>query len=69
MCSLIIPMQNISQYEILFDKIKLLSETGLKLSIDKVNWPGDYPKTLPVSVHVAHNNEKIYLYYQVYHTY
>lgn len=65
MCSLIIPLQNISQYETLFDKIKLLSETGLKLSIDKVNWPGDYPKTLPVSVHAAHNNEMIYLYYQV----
>ena len=60
-----IPQQNISQYETIFDKIKLLTEAGLYLSIDKVNWPNDFPKTLPVSVHVAHDNEKLYLYYQV----
>ena len=65
MNTLLIPKQNISQYETVFDKIKLLNEAGLHLSIDKVNWPNEYPKTLPVSVHVAHDNQKIYLYYQV----
>ena len=60
-----IPKQNISHYETIFDKIKLLIEAGLYLSIDKVNWPNDFPKTLPVSVHVAHDSDKLYLYYQV----
>ena len=64
MNALIIP-KIISQSETMFDKIKLLNETGLYLSIDKVNWPNDFPKTLPVSVQIAHDNEKIYLYYQV----
>lgn len=65
MNTLVIPKQNISQYETVFDKIKLLNEAGLHLSIDNVNWPNEFPKTLPVSVHVAHDNKKIYLYYQV----
>ncbi len=65
MNTLVIPKQNISQYETVFDKIKLLNEAGLHLTIDKVNWPNEFPKTLPVSVHIAHDNEKIYLYYQV----
>ena len=65
MNSLKIPKQNISQYETLFDKIKLLNEAGLHLSIDKVNWPNEFPKLLPVSVHIAHDNNKVYLYYQV----
>ena len=65
MNTLQIPKQNISQYETVFYKIKLLHEAGLHLSIDKVNWPNDFPKTLPVSVRVAHDNQKLYLYYEV----
>lgn len=65
MNTLLIPKQNISQYETVFDKIKLLNEAGLHLAIDNVNWPNDFPKSLPVSVHVAHDNKMIYLYYQV----
>lgn len=65
MNTLVIPKLNIAQHEALFDKIKHLSDGGLYLSIDKVNWPNDYPKTLPVSVQIAHDDEKIYLYYQV----
>lgn len=65
MTPLKIPQQNISNYETIFDKIKLLNEAGLHLSIDKVNWPNDFPKLLPVTVHVAHDNQKLYLYYQV----
>lgn len=60
-----IPTQNISNYETAFDKIKLLNEAGLHLNIDKVNWPNEFPKLLPVTVHIAHDNEKLYLYYQV----
>lgn len=65
MNTLKIPKQNISRYETIFDKIKLLNEAGLSLSIDKVNWPNEFPRILPVSVHIAHDNEKLYLYYQV----
>lgn len=60
-----IPKLNIYQEKSPFDKINLLNEVGLYLSIDKVNWPNDFPKTLPVSVHIAHDNDKLYLYYQV----
>lgn len=65
MSALLIPKQHIAQYETIFDKIKLLSEAGLHLAIDKVNWPNEFPKSLPVTVHVAHDDEKIYLYYQI----
>ena len=65
MNALIIPKQHISQYETIFDRIKLLNEAGLHLAIDKINWPDKFPKSLPVTVHIAHDNQKIYLYYQV----
>lgn len=65
MNTLVIPKQHISQNEAIFDKIKLLTETGLDLSIDKVNWPNEFPKSLPVVVHIAHDDEKVYLYYEV----
>lgn len=65
MNNLIIPKQNISQYETVFDKIKLLNEAGLHLAIDKINWPKDFSKLLQVTVHIAHDNKRIYLYYQV----
>lgn len=60
-----IPKQNVSQYESFFDRIKLINEAGLHLAIKEVNWPNEFPKTLPVSVHVAHDSKRIYLYYQV----
>lgn len=65
MNALIIPKQNISHCETFFDKIKFLHEKGLHLDINKVNWPNDFPKILPVTVHIAHDDQKIYLYYQV----
>lgn len=65
MKTLTIPKQNISHYETIFDKIKLLNEGGLHLDIDQINWPNDFPKILPVSVHIAHDDQKVYLYYQV----
>ncbi len=65
MNTLIIPKQHISQYETIFDKIKLLNEAGLHLQVEKVNWPDKFPKSLPVSVHIAHDNQKLYLYYQI----
>ena len=65
MSALIIPKQNMAQCETLFDKIKQLSEEGLLLNINQINWYSDFPKLLPVTVHIAHDNQKLYLYYQV----
>lgn len=65
MSVLIIPKQAIATNENIFDRIKLLNEVGLCLNIDELNWPHDFPKFLPVTVHIAHDNQKVYLYYQV----
>ena len=65
MSALVIPIQNMAQCESLFDKIKELTEGGLSLDINQINWPADFPKLLPVTVHIAHDNQKLYLYYQV----
>ena len=65
MGALIIPIQNMAQCESLFDKIKQLNQGGLCLDINQINWPIDFPKLLPVTVHIAHDNQKLYLYYQV----
>lgn len=61
----IIPTIKTAVSETVFDKIKQLGETGLCLAINQVNWPIDFPKSMPVSVVIAHDNEKVYLYYQV----
>jgi hypothetical protein len=65
MSVLIIPNQAIAVGENIFDKIKQLNEVGLCLDINQVNWSNDFPKLLPVTVHIAHDNQKLYLYYQV----
>ncbi len=65
MNALTIPKQNISHCETIFDKIKVLTDSGLHLDINQVNWPTSFPKTMPVSVNVAHDDEMLYLYYQV----
>lgn len=60
-----VPKQYISQCETIFDKIKLLVEGGVVAGINRVNWPEKFPGRLPVSVRVAHDGDKIYLYYEV----
>lgn len=65
MGALIIPKVAMAQEMSMFNKIDLVNKEGLCLTIDKVNWADDFPKTLPVSVHIAHDNKKLYLYYQV----
>lgn len=65
MRTLQVPNQNISQFEMVFDKIKVLLESGVEAYIDQVNWTDDFPKTLPVTVRVAHDGETLYLYYMV----
>ncbi|NLZ95436.1 MAG: hypothetical protein GX921_06390 [Bacteroidales bacterium] len=63
--TLVIPMLTMTHSESLFDKIKLLNEFGLCLDIDQINWSSDFPESMPVTVHIAHDNQKLYLYYQV----
>lgn len=65
MKTLRVPKQNVSQLERVFDKIRMLHEAGAEAPIDQVNWKDDFPKTLPVSVRVAHDGETFYLYYTV----
>lgn len=65
MKTLIVPRQQISQCETVSEKIALMLENGVKADIDQVNWKNEFPKSLPVTVRVAHDGEKIYLYYEV----
>lgn len=65
MKTLKVPKQSGSQFETVFEKIKVLLEAGAEAAIDQVNWKDDFPKLLPVSVRIAHDGEHLYLYYQV----
>ena len=65
MRKLVVPIQVVSQYETVFDRIKLLVEAGAEAAIDQVNWKDLYPRELPVTVRVAHDGDVLYLYYMV----
>jgi len=65
MRTLKVPKQPISQCETMFDRIKVLHEAGAEAAIDQVNWKDDFPKSLPVTVRVAHDGETLYLYYTI----
>ncbi len=65
MKTLKVPVQNISYYETIFDRIKHLNEAGVETAIDQVNWPDAFSKKLPVNVHVAHDDNRLYLLYSV----
>lgn len=65
MKSLQVPFQQISHYETVCDRINMMLEAGAKATIDQVNWKNEFPKFLPVSVRVAHDGERLYLYYTV----
>ena len=65
MKTLKVPKQPISQCETMFDRIKVLHEAGAEATIDQVNWKDDFPKSLPVTVRVAHDGETLFLCYTV----
>lgn len=65
MKTLKVPNLPLSGCETISEKIELIEKNGAKAEIDQVNWKKEFPKTLPVSVRVAHDGEKIYLYYEV----
>jgi hypothetical protein len=64
MKTLQIQKQSFSHCETIFDKIGLLCKSGVKALIDNVNWKDEFPKTMPVSVQLLHDNERLYLYYE-----
>ena len=63
--TLTIPNQPICEYEKISERTKFLSEVGGIVEINQVNWPGLFPKKIPVNVHVAHDCDKLFLLYQV----
>ena len=65
MKTLFVPLQNISLSETVLDKIKIILEFGTVAEIDQLNWEDEFPEKMPVTVRVAHNNDKLYLYYTV----
>lgn len=60
-----VPRQDVSQAKTVFDKIKLLLETGAEAAIDQANWKAGFPKILPVAVRAVHDGETLFLYYMV----
>ena len=65
MKSLHVPIQNVSLYETVADKIKVINEAGAVAEIDQVNWKDLFPKKLPVTVRVAHDKQRLYLLYNI----
>lgn len=65
MKKLSVPIQDVSQYETLANKVDFLNEVGAEALINEVNWERDFPKFLPASVRVAHNGERLFLLYTV----
>jgi hypothetical protein len=65
MKSLHVPIQNVSLYETVADKIKVLKEAGAVAEINQVNWKDQFPVELPVTVRVAHDKQKLYLLYNI----
>ena len=65
MKSLQVPIQIVSLYETLSDKIKVLHEAGAVAQIDEVNWKDEFPKILPVTVRVAHDKKSLHLLYTI----
>jgi len=59
-----VPEQNLQQ-ESLLNQMELLKSNGAIALIDEINWKIDFPKYLPVSIHVAHDNNYLFLLYHV----
>jgi len=65
MKTLSIPVQNLSLYRTDSEKMKVILEGGVEAKIDQVNWEDQFPKKMPVTLRLAHDNEKLYLHYSV----
>ena len=65
MNKLTIPNQPVSKCDTVFEKIDLMLKAGALANIDQVNWSEEFPLCMPVSVRVAHDGDKLFLYYEV----
>lgn len=65
MRTLLVPRIDIVHPTTVGDKIKMLLDAGVEAPIDQVNWKEDFPKRLSVTVRIAHDGERLFLYYSV----
>lgn len=60
-----IPLFDLSAIEPVTSRIDRLLRTGAVAQIDRLNWPKDYPKSLPTTVTAAHDGTRLFLCYRV----
>lgn len=65
MKTLKVPQIDFSHFETIIERVQYLEANGAKIAIDQVNWKESFPKYLPVTVHLAHDNDCLHLFYQV----
>lgn len=60
-----IPLLDLATIESVTSRIDQLLRSGATAQIDRLNWPGAYPISLPTTVTAAHNGMKLYLCFRV----
>jgi hypothetical protein len=60
-----VPKQIFSQCKTVFDKINTIRASGANAQIDQVNWKDEFPKNMPVSVQLLHDDERLFLYFTI----
>lgn len=60
-----IPRLDLSPVEPVTTRIEQLLQSGVLAPIDQLNWPDAFPKSLPVTVSAAHDDERLFLCYSV----
>ncbi|MGI6073861.1 MAG: carbohydrate-binding family 9-like protein [Fermentimonas sp.] len=65
MKSLRVPFENVGLNESYLYKLETLLEVGVEAEIDQLNWGDQFPKRLPVTVRLAHDDEVLYLLFVV----
>lgn len=60
-----IPLLDLATIESVTSRIDQLLRSGATAQIDRLNWPGAYPISLPTTVTAAHDGMKLYLCFRV----
>ncbi len=61
-----IPCLDLQTAEDEFDKIKRVRRFGAKAEINQINWKEKFPKNVQTDFFVSHDNETLYILFQVY---
>lgn len=61
-----IPCLDLQTAEDEFDKIKKVRRFGAKAEINQINWKEKFPKNVQTEFFVSHDNETLYILFQVY---